>query len=304
MSVFYFNRLPVSGPWGGGNKTLSALVSRLVSMGHEVTGDARPDVTHIFCFDPRPSQTSMSHAQLLDFSRFLGGVPIIQRVGDVGTHGKPDLTQLVKDTTKLSHRVIFTSEWAKDYVEYKGECSVIPNGALPVFYENRRGPTPPSEFQRLRVVTHHWSNNSLKGIDLYERLRDEIRADVLPFDFTYIGRSTPGLTDCTLPPMTERELALELPRHDIYLSASQLEAGANHIVEAMACGLPVVYSAKGGSIPEYCSSRGLQFLDFVGMVRSIEEAAFNYQKHWEQSQSYKRTIDDVVDEYVEILCAE
>jgi glycosyltransferase involved in cell wall biosynthesis len=104
--------------------------------------------------------------------------------------------------------------------------------------------------------------------------------------------------------MNEEELALELPRHDIYLSASQLEAGANHIVEAMACGLPVVYHRDGGSIPEYCGGRGVQFRDFEEMVSSLQRVAVDHRANWEQVQSYTRSMEDVVDQYLEVLCAE
>ena len=302
MSVFYFNRLPVTGPWGGGNKTLAALVTRLTAMGHIVTDRPRMDVSVIFCFDPRPSSSGMSHSQLIEYSRVLGGVPIIQRVGDVGTHGKPELTHLVRSTVQRSNLVIFTSRWARDLVGLKGGCRIIPNGALPAFYQHRRDDRPPAP--RPRIVTHHWSNNPLKGISLYERLYKEIKSSNLEFEFTYIGRSSPTLLPCTLLPMNEAELALELPRHDIYLSASQLEAGANHIVEAMACGLPVVYHRDGGSIPEYCGGRGVQFRDFEQMVSSLKFVAAEYRVQREQVQSYTRSMEDVVDQYLEVLCAE
>ena len=302
MSVFYFNRLPVTGPWGGGNKTLAALVTRLTAMGHIVTDRPRMDVSVIFCFDPRPSSSGMSHSQLIEYSRVLGGVPIIQRVGDVGTHGKPELTHLVRSTVQRSNLVIFTSRWARDLVGHKGGCRIIPNGALPTFYQHRRDDRPPAP--RPRIVTHHWSNNPLKGISLYERLYREIQTSNLEFEFTYIGRSSPTLLSCTLLPMNEEELALELPRHDIYLSASQLEAGANHIVEAMACGLPVVYHRDGGSIPEYCGGRGVQFRDFEQMVSSLKFVAAEYRVQREQVQSYTRSMEDVVDQYLEVLCAE
>jgi len=302
LSVFYFNRLPVTGPWGGGNKTLAALVTRLTALGHIVTDRPRMDVSVIFCFDPRPSSSGMSHSQLIEYSRVLGGVPIIQRVGDVGTHGKPELTHLVRSTAQRSNLVIFTSHWAKDLVGLKGGCRIIPNGALPTFYQHRRDDRPPAP--RPRIVTHHWSNNPLKGIDLYERLYREIQSSNLEFEFTYIGRSSPTLLPCTLLPMNEEELALELPRHDIYLSASQLEAGANHIVEAMACGLPVVYHRDGGSIPEYCGGRGVQFRDFEEMVSSLQRVAVDHRANWEQVQSYTRSMEDVVDQYLEVLCDE
>lgn len=297
MSVFYFNRMPVLGPWGGGNKTLTSLVNRLASMGHTITGELRSDVDIIFCVDPRPSQLGVTYEMIKAFATSKK-IPLIQRVGDVGTHGKPDLMKLVHESIYQSDRVIFTSNWARHFVQYSNPCHVIPNGAMPEFYKHRRGSHLPG--QKLRVVTHHWSNNPLKGIALYESLSSssEVLSGIV--EFTYIGRSSPGLAKITRDPMTDKELASELPLHDVYLSASLFEAGANHIVEAMACGLPVIYCSEGGSIPEYCDGRGL-VLD-TDLMAAFDLIKNDYVNFWSQSQSYTRTMNDVIDEYLEVLC--
>jgi glycosyltransferase involved in cell wall biosynthesis len=292
--------MPIAGPWGGGNKTITALVDRLRAMGHTVAGEPRDDIDVIFCVDPRTSERGISYQDLHDFAASKR-IPIIQRVGDVGTHGKPDLTQLVKMTVRFSSRVIYTSEWARDFVGCQRDSLVIPNGALPVFFQGREAVQKDNR-GLTSVVTHHWSNNPMKGIDLYERLHCETREGKLPFMFTYIGRSSPDLTECTIPPTDTDQLARMLPNHDVYLTASRYEAGANHILEAMACGLPVVYSTEGGSIPEYCGQRGIGFKTYEEMVDAV---ALSIQKNSEQralSRTYTRTIDDVVDEYLEVLC--
>ena len=36
-----------------------------------------------------------------------------------------------------------------------------------------------------------------------------------------------------------------LPSYDIYLTASEEEAGANHVLESLAAGLPIVYRDTG-----------------------------------------------------------
>ena len=299
MSVFYFNRLPVAGPWGGGNKTLTAIVARLHAMNHAVVGEFSDDVEVVFCVDPRPSGNGVTYQKIFDFasSRKL---PIIQRVGDVGTHGKPDLTHLVKFSTSLSDRVIFTSKWARDYIGCHRESSIIPNGSLSDFYSARSAVR--AGRAKPRVVTHHWSNNPMKGIACYERLQEEIDAGKHSFDFTYIGRSSASLEKRTIPPLDVQGLVKIMPDFDIYLSASLYEAGANHILEAMACGLPVVYSRHGGSIPEYCDGRGVEFSSYEEMIDSLSQVADDYLTYHHQSLTYKRTMDEVVDEYVEILC--
>jgi glycosyltransferase involved in cell wall biosynthesis len=269
-------------------------------MGHTVTNTLRQDVDVIFCVDPRPSNDGLTYNDLFDFSRNKK-IRIIQRVGDVGTHGKPDLTNLVKMTTSISDRVIFTSEWAKNYIGTQRSVDVIPNGAMPVFYEGRK--FRPS-VGKPKVVTHHWSNNPMKGIDNYERLYREVKAGNLPFDFTFIGRSSNTLAECTIAPVSEEILSTMLPQFNVYLSSSLYEAGANHIVEAMAVGLPVVYSVDGGSIPEYCGSRGKSYSSYSEMVDAIIETIKNEEDQRTKSLTYVRTINDVVDEYVSILCGE
>ena len=63
------------------------------------------------------------------------GSKIIQRVGDVGTHGKPQLTQLVKDSVVYSDVCIFPSYWAFEYVGSLGNSVIVPNAPLDCFYE-------------------------------------------------------------------------------------------------------------------------------------------------------------------------
>ena len=51
----------------------------------------------IFCFDPRPNESGIWYQHFLNY-RQAHNAKIIQRVGDLGTHGKPELTELVKFT--------------------------------------------------------------------------------------------------------------------------------------------------------------------------------------------------------------
>ena len=102
----YFNRKPVSGPWGGGNKTLASLVSALDT---RIVFDLDDDVDVIFCVDPRPNENGLGYQDFLNH-KFYNGSKIIQRVGDVGTHGKPELTELVKQSIKYSDVCIFQSQ--------------------------------------------------------------------------------------------------------------------------------------------------------------------------------------------------
>ena len=90
----YVDRKPISGPWGGGNKFVTKLCDFLKNKNYNVVFSLSPDVDIIFCFDPRPNKEGLWYQDYLNH-RSNYGSKIIQRVGDIGTHSKPELTELV-----------------------------------------------------------------------------------------------------------------------------------------------------------------------------------------------------------------
>jgi len=299
MRIF-INRKPVVGPWGGGNKTLFHLVSGLVERGHELFFDnLPPDLDLMICFDPRPNHVGISYDHLLLY-RDRNNTPIMQRVGDVGTHGKPDLTNIVKRSTHMSDFVIFPSLWARDYISYYGDHKIIPNGPLSGFYTPRYRSDLPKFRDPIEAVTHHWSDNPMKGFDLYKNL-DENHGKVLKFN--YIGRHPVDISFKNYHGTKgDEELFSYLGNFDVYITASKLEAGANHVLEAMAAGLPIFYAAGGGSIAEYCENFGQEYSDEEDLLEKISQS-FKDEELWMEIKNkvvkYDRTIYNVVNEYIE-----
>jgi len=296
----YLNRKPVSGPWGGGNKTVKSLSSKLIKEGHEVFYDFnRADFDIIFCIDPRPNNDGIWFQHFIDYKNQFG-VKIIQRVGDLGTHGKPELFDLVKQCLPYADHIIFPSLWAKNLSEYNGNnYSIIQNRSISLFHSFKKN----DKLQNtIKIVTHHWSDNPKKGFDTYSFLDENLGNS---FKFTYIGRLPEGLkfkNSSHIKPLSGPALAKELSSHDIYLTASKEEAGANHVLEAMACGLPVVYHDKGGSINEYVGNRGLSFDSNSNVVLKMNEAIENFDMYKRRNIEYGDTIDQTIQEYYELIC--
>ena len=220
----------------------------------------------------------------------------------MGTHGKPELTNLVKATVEHSDFLIFPSNWAKDYIEYGGKnFSIIKNRPLDDFHKNKQYKKLDS---LIKVVTHHWSTNPKKGFEYY-KLLDEHTGDKI--NFTFIGRLPKGFyfnNSKHIEPTGDNEfLSKEIAKSDIYLTASEEEAGANHVLEAIAAGLPVIYHNNGGSINNYCHKYGLDYSDFDGLLSSIKEMKTNYDSYKEKAMKYTRTIADALKEYEEIIYA-
>ena len=299
----FINRKPVIGPWGGGNKTLTGLAEKL-SERHNVVYDLdHKDIDVIFCFDPRPDSAGIWYKDLMEYREKFGS-KIVQRVGDVGSHGKPDLTSLVYQSTHNSDFVIFTSDWARKAISFNNKnYAIIHNSPVPEFFNNRsnRG----IEGNVLKVVTHHWSTNQLKGFETYKKLG--LLANENNISFTYIGRypdeeTSEGIE--TIGPKDSKYLSEILPNFDVYLTASMYEAGANHVLEGLASGLPVVYAEGGGSIPEYVSSYGVEYNDLQGLLLSLDTIRNNYQLFKSRALGYNSNFDDTIQKYVDIILCE
>ena len=266
-----FSRLPIERetPWGGGNVHLYHIHKYLIKMGHKVIqyqhilepGLGAPNIDLCYVTDPRRADHIYDLAEKHN-------IPIVQRVGDLGTHGKPEIIDLLKRRQGLVNTFIFPSIWAQRYAMKAGlevnHGVVIPNVADPIF----RG-------RPLKIVTHHWSDNPMKGEEIYSQLIED--CEDLNVKFTYIGRPCFKISDENLssnfnylPPQSKKELHEELQKHDFYLTASKLEAGANHVLEAIECGLPVYYHVEGGSIPEYCIGRGIRYSSYKELKRFLK----------------------------------
>ena len=132
--IVYLNRAPKLGPWGGGAKTVNLLCEKLQDRGHQVVFSLVPDIDIMFCFDPRPNQFGEDYGSMLNYKLQNPGVKIIQRIGDIGTHGKPDLNLYVKESIKYSDYCIFPSMWSKKEIGFTGaNHAVINNAPMPIF---------------------------------------------------------------------------------------------------------------------------------------------------------------------------
>lgn len=297
----YFNRRPTPGPWGGGSKVLFAIIDECLLRNHEVYFEEdihKPiDFDILFCIDPRPSQC-VNYEQLLNRRLKSPTTKLVQRIGDLGTHGKPELFAFLKEITKFPDALVFPSQWAKDYLNPPNEkCVIIKNAPLKQFLVSRKNKT---FSKKLEVVSHHWSNNSLKGFDTYQKL-DEYCKNTNKANFTFIGRKPDDVfLSNYIPPQDVDGLVSFLPKHDVYITASKQEAGANHVLEALALGLPVLYHKDGGSINEYCKDFGIEYSDFGELIDIIENKTEELQAIANR-MTYQRSSKDMAREYVDLF---
>ena len=305
----YINRKSIKGPWGGGTKTLGVLEQKITSRGHELVSNLSENIDVIICYDPRPNNDGVWYQDFINYKLSNPKCKIVQRVGDVGSHSKPELNSLLKQIVNLGTTdfFIFPSVWARKMIEHSNDnFSVIPNSPLKDFYEERR--TDPSSDEIIRLVTHHWSDNDKKGFKLYQKLGKLINDGLIINEkkvyLTYIGRysknySSEGIR--LINPMGVDNLKKELPQYSFYLTASEEEAGANHVLEAMAAGLPVLYRKGGGSINEYCKGFGLEYESLEDLINKISKIDDNSIEKKKSVLKYSKTADEVAESYIKII---
>lgn len=149
-----------------------------------------------------------------------------------------------------------------------------------IFHANGRQPFDPE--RPLRVVSVSWSDNPNKGLETYRWLDQHL--DPHKVEFTFVGRIQADLKQIRhLDPLPSEELADILRSQDIYLTASRHDPCSNSVVEAMACGLPVVYLNSGGH-PELVGEAGLPFETAEEVPNLLEQMRCDYGRFRPQNQ--------------------
>jgi hypothetical protein len=93
-----------------------------------------------------------------------------------------------------------------------------------------------------------------------------------------------------------------LSEFDIYMTASLEEAGANHVLEGIAAGLPIVYRKNGGSIQEYCSRYGIEYdHNIQSLFSSINKVTSMYPLYKNMSMSYNENLEMSIDTYIDVI---
>ena len=202
---------------------------------------------------------------------------------------------IIQQTTNFVDTIIFPSRWAANkFNKHLEKIEVIENASLKNFFcdENR-----PLIGEIPKLISHHWSSNPMKGFDIYEKL-DNFCKETNLAKFTYVGRVPDKLfLSNHIQPLDVNELVNEIKKHDIYITASKYEAGANHVLEALAVGLPVLYHSEGGSINEYCGDRGITYNSFEELVCILTDRLEDIKKI-SYTKPKKRTAEDMANEYV------
>ena len=310
MKVSIGSRI-INGPWGGGNLFVLNLKNYLIQNGHQVIHDlCDKKIDVILLTDPRSrkeSSSTFNHEDIKKYKKFVNpNVTVIQRINECDERKGTDfINNFYLEASKSVDHVIFVSEWLRSiYTNIgmpKNKTSVIMSGADKKIFNNLN--LVDFDRNKIKFVTHHWSDHKNKGFETYLKFDNLLsKPEYKNIQFTYIGNVPDDIKFVNTKikkPLSGEELASEIKKNNIYLTASINEPSGNHHIEAAQCGLPILYFNSGG-IPEYCDSFGLKFEN--NFEEKLNEIINNFYLYKEALKSYPFSSDLMCSEFFEKFC--
>lgn len=274
----FFNQVVKYTAWGGGNFFLANFIEFLKEKGHEIIFELKKKIDIIFIvanykeIDPR----------IFKYKKKNPNTKVLHRINECDKRKNTNhVDQLIFKTNKIADETVFISNWLAKYFIGKGfnkNYEVIYNGCNPDhFYPKKSKELGES----INLTTHHWSNNWMKGFDIYNEL-DTILENSQDFTFNYIGRYYEGYypkNTKIIPPLHGESLGEQLRKYDIYVTASRWEPCGMHHIEGARCGLPVLYHREGGGINESCKNYGVEYYDIPTLLEGLNRIRYKYQEY-------------------------
>lgn len=314
------NRKVVDGAWGGGNAFVRAFRELMPLHGHTVVDSLadRPDL--IILVGPERDTHTVGFSEAMIHRLKHPGCKIILRVNDCDARkGTQGVDSKLMSIGSQCDGIVFVSTWLKDYMMERWHTDIAQTAALvhrhgvtfdADTYKNNLiqiatvihngvdrslfRPVPFEENNLLRVVAHHWSDNSMKGRDVYEAL------DRTPgIEFTYIGRhkcNFTGRRTNVLPPLTGEPLARALAANRVYVSGSLWDPGPNHVLEALSCGITTWVHRNGGGAVEFAGSDHT-----YGSVDELRSILFDHRRVRAHNTYVPTGWDECITQYARVF---
>ena len=299
------------GPWGGGNQFARALAVALETCGYQVCfglGDRDIDLILLTEVRGRSPSAAFHAGMVLRYLQFCNRrAVVVHRINECDERkGTRHMNRLLCRANYTADHTVFIASWLRKLNVWRsgGPSSVILNGGEPALFRPMENhlwdPGMP-----LKIVTHHWGGNRLKGADVYEKLDSLLGAEEWRerVQFTYVGNLPPQCAlshTCHLPPMSGQSLADEVASHHVYLTGSINEPAGMHHVEGGLCGLPIIYRSSG-ALPEYCDGFGIEFAAPDDLPAALERMMVEYGRWRAAVEKYPHTAECMCREYIELF---
>ena len=195
---------------------------------------------------------------------------------------------IVKNKDEINY-YIFNSHFIKNHYKKLVNIEnsvVIYNGCdTSIFY-----PQPFIKPKKFRIVTHHWSDNMNKGYQMYYDLWSYLKR-THNYEFVFIGKNVPEMFREV--PITGPYVGLELSNAirdcHIYITDSIFDSCPNHVIEAISCGLPILFRKHEGGARELCELFPKKIGESYSSLEELVEKMVMIRKKYEE---YKSNVDE------------
>ncbi len=232
---------------------------------------------------------------------------IVHRVNECDERKQTNfINKLLVRANYIADHTVFISQWLKSLPIWENikDYSIILNGAdSDLYFPNQQNKW--TKEKPLKLVTHHWSNNSFKGIDIYMEIDKLIGTDEWKnkISFTYIGNLSKDLklkNTEIIPPLSGRQLRDKLSEMDVYVTGSINEPAGMHHIEGALCGLPLLYR-RSGALPEYCNQFGVSFCKKEDFCDSLISIMKDYNRFKKEIKRYNNTANNMNRGYIDLF---
>ena len=305
------NMYPAAGSWGGSSVFVKQFSGALGRCGFRSVFNLNGKVDAIIIVDPREDLQNKAFGmkEIRAYRRRNPQVKIIHRVNECDQRKATSfMDDALRDATDIVDHSVFISEWLREYFierwfDPQRSHSVIYNGADATVYHPMGG----CVFENngpMRLVTHHWSANPMKGFPVYKQLDDLItEGKIENTELWIIGQWPKDLvwrSARTFPPTSGRPLADLLRQCHVYLTASLWEPCGMHHVEGAQCGLPLLFHEDGGGIVEAGRKYGIGFRE-ESLVEALAEMRSRYLEMRQRVFDHMPDGNRMATEYVRVV---
>ena len=286
-------------PWGGSNQFLLGLREEFERRGLRVAPNAigsrtRAVLLNAYVFDERALRRQL-HEGCRVVHRIDGPLALYRGFDD-GTDA-----YIAEVNSELAHATIVQSHYSLQANAARGhefhDPTVIHNAVDPRIFFPAAADRTTLAHRKVRLISTSWSDNPNKGATMYAWLDEHL--DWSRYEWTFVGNSPVGFENIRiLPPTGSEGVAAALRGSDIFVLASLNEPCSNALLEALACGLPALYSASGGN-SELARDGGLPFATEDEALAQLDRLVATYDER--RVAIAVPTLAEIADRYLEVL---
>ncbi len=289
-----------SKPYGGANQFLKALAKELELTGHLTQN---PATASLILVNANPSNLFFGFQQALRLKqKFPKAKAVIRIDGPISLIRNTNNTidkLILKLSNLLADGIIFQSQWSAKHnnliqtVTAPNQTVIYNSPDNHIFYPQ----TTPKPSVPIRLIATSWSSNQNKGFSFYRYIDENL--DFKKYHMTFVGNAPQTFKNIRcLSPVSSHQLAHLLRQSDIYITASRNDPCSNALIEALACGLPVVAMNSGGH-PELVQNNGELFQNATELIQKLETIISNYSRYTNRLPRF--SISQTATEYVQFF---